>query len=98
MIGIDITKISRFKHHISRYNNKFNTNFLTIKDIAKFWAVYESLIKLNGKYFNPKLIKIEFHSGQPPKIKDTNNIFKGNIFCSITHEDDYVIAVSILQR
>jgi phosphopantetheinyl transferase (holo-ACP synthase) len=96
MIGIDITKISRFdpaKLHF--YNEKFKTNYLSIKDVAKFWVCFESLVKAEGKYFNHKDVKISFSPNQAPEIKDTNGVLSGDYVLSLSHEEDLIIAIAM---
>jgi len=98
MIGIDLTKITRFTKDLSRYNKVFGTEFTSKKDLAKFWACYEALIKASGIQFKPHEISIIFKSNSPPVIIDNNRLLDGEYCLTLSHEDDLVVAVAMLKR
>lgn len=97
MIGIDITKTSRFSHPINRYNERLGTSFSSVTDVAKCWACYEALLKANGKYFDMKDITITFPYNSAPQIHDPKKVLKGEFCLSLSHEDNIIIAVAIFE-
>lgn len=95
MIGVDITKISRFSEdRLDSYNSKFGTKYTNIKDVAKFWACYESIVKAEGKSFPYNSIEINFPSNEAPKVKNTKNVLSGEYFLTLSHEDDMIVAIA----
>jgi len=93
MLGIDITKISRFENP----TNAFIKRILHPKEIrqyeqekekslflAKRWAIKESLYKADNKYFHFNKINI--------KSKDGRYIFE-DFTISTSKEKDYYIAI-----
>lgn len=98
MIGIDITRISRFTKDISRYNKVFGTSFDNKKDLAKFWACYEALIKASNIYFKPNEISIVFLPRTAPSLLDKQKVLNGEYCLSISHDGDIVAAVAVLKE
>ncbi|RTZ68697.1 MAG: peptide transporter [Tenericutes bacterium] len=93
MLGIDITKISRF----NKPTKAFIKKILHPKEILKYeneedkslflasrWAIKESLYKANNKYFHFNKINIE--------KKDNKYVFE-EFQISTSKEEDYYIAV-----
>lgn len=97
MIGIDITKKSRFSQPLEKYNERFGTTFTSIAEVAKLWACYEAIIKAEGKYFDVKDISIQFPYNQSPQIIDIKKVLKGRYCLSLSHEDDILVAVALFQ-
>jgi phosphopantetheinyl transferase (holo-ACP synthase) len=96
MIGTDITKISRFKSEwLNRYNCRFNTNYSNIKDVAKFWACYESIVKAEGKQIQYRDIRISFPKSMAPQVEDVGNVLSGSYVLTLSHEDDLIIAIAL---
>lgn len=96
MIGVDITKISRFDvNRIESYNRKFGTSYTDIKDVAKFWACYESIVKAEGKPFPYNSITIDFPKNQAPKVHNVKNVLSGEYFLTLSHEDDMIVAFAL---
>lgn len=94
MLGIDLTKISRFENQ----NNQFITKTLHPEEIKEYeqtenkaaylatrWAIKEALFKADNKLFSFSEIRIS--------KKDRVYTFPGYII-STSNEDDYVIAVA----
>jgi len=95
MIGIDLTRISRFAsmppQRLEKLGKKFNTEFLTHRDAAKWWACHEAVIKCLGFTPDWKSSKIIFPKNQSPIY-----VGKENIKLSVSHEDDYLTAIAFL--
>ena len=95
MIGIDLTRISRFAsmptQRLEQIAKKFNTHFLTYQEAAKWWACHEAIIKCLGSSPDWKYSKITFPKNQSPTY-----IGKESIKLSISHEGDYIAAVAFL--
>jgi phosphopantetheinyl transferase (holo-ACP synthase) len=95
MIGIDLTRFSRFKsmppQRLDKIGKKFNTEFLTYKDAAKWWACHEAVIKCLGCAPDWKTTKITFPNNQSPAYLGNENIK-----LSISHEGDYIAAIAFL--
>jgi phosphopantetheinyl transferase (holo-ACP synthase) len=102
MIGIDLTRISRFENiDLQRLSDKLGQNMHTPMEAAKVWACLEALTKAEGKKFNAKNIKLVFKTGCAPVVEDKNiNVDKNqelssNYTLSLTHEGDYIAVVAI---
>lgn len=96
MIGIDITKISRFNpNRLNRYNKKFGTNYSTVKEVAKYWACFEALIKAEGRYLNFKDVSIEFSPNQSPRLRGDFGVLNHNYILTLSHEDDLIVAIAM---
>lgn len=96
MIGIDLTKISRFEEiDLDKLANYLGQNLDGPLSAAKAWACIEAITKAEQKKINPKKIKLVFDKNQPPKVLDPNKILSGNYVLSLTHEDGYVVAVAL---
>ena len=104
MIGIDLTRISRFeKIDLKRLGDKLGHELDTPKTAAKVWAIYEALTKAEGKKINPKKIKIIFKMACAPIVQniDSPKIFylekelSGEYIISLTHEGDYIAVVAL---
>ncbi len=97
MIGIDITRISRFQSmsRLDKFIENLNVDGSTPLAVAKTWACVEALIKANGSPFKYSQIRIKFPKDMPPQIEDPNNILNGKYYLSLSHEDDMVIAVAV---
>jgi len=55
MIGLDLTRISRFENiDLKRLGAKLGHDLDSPKTAAKIWAVYEALTKAEGRKINPK--------------------------------------------
>ena len=69
MIGIDLTRISRFeKIDLKRLGEKLGHELDSPKTAAKVWACLEALTKAEGKKFNPKKIKLIFNVACTPTV------------------------------
>jgi phosphopantetheinyl transferase (holo-ACP synthase) len=105
MIGIDLTRISRFeKIDLKRLGEKLGHELDSPKTAAKIWAIYEALTKAEGKQINPKKIKIVFKVACAPTVEciaedpiavNTHNELSGDYVLSLTHEGDYVAVVAL---
>ena len=93
MLGIDLTKISRFENQ----NNNFINKVLHPKEIEEYelsddkpkylatrWAIKESIYKSNNKEFSFNSIRI---------IKENKRYKYENYNISTSNEDGFVIAV-----
>jgi phosphopantetheinyl transferase (holo-ACP synthase) len=97
MIGIDITRLSRFKrlHFLTKLFKRYHIDGNSAMAAAKTWACLEALVKAKGEPFDFKKIKILFPQGQRPVIEDPENVLGGSYMLALSHEDDLVIAVAI---
>jgi phosphopantetheinyl transferase (holo-ACP synthase) len=104
MIGIDLTRISRFeKIDLKRLGDKLGHELDSPRTAAKIWATYEALIKAEGRKINPKKIKITFergcaptvHSIASPQVWNLENELSGDYILSLTHEGDYIAVVAL---
>lgn len=96
MIGIDLTKISRFdKFNLNRLGDRLGQNLEDSLSAAKTWACLEAIAKAEQKKINPKKLKLVFEKNKPPIVLDQNNILSGNYILSLTHEDGYVIVIAL---
>jgi phosphopantetheinyl transferase (holo-ACP synthase) len=109
MIGIDLTRISRFeKIDLVRLGKKLGHELKSTKEAAKIWACLEALTKAEGKRFDPKKIQIVFKTGCAPIAKpfpkavqddpvalDFEEELSGEYVLSLTHEGDYIAVVAI---
>ncbi len=94
MIGIDITRISRFESmlcRLSRLGERFNTSWASPLEAAKWWACHEAVIKCLGTPPDWSSSKIVFEPRSAPKY-----IGDRQISLSLSHEGDHVIAVAVL--
>lgn len=98
MIGIDIFKINRLKGK----NNKFLSKIFTQRELkeaknnfyqklAGKWAAKEAVFKAGFKYVN-KEIEIITINNKPTAIHNHKNL---NILLSISHEEEYAIAMAV---
>ena len=96
MIGIDLTRISRFESmKLDRLGKRLGQSLDSPRTAAKVWCCLESLIKARGSRFNFKKIKLIFNPGQRPNIEDPENVLEGNYTLSLSHEGDLISAVAI---
>lgn len=105
MIGIDLTRISRFeKIDLKRLGEKLGHELDSPKTAAKVWAIYEALTKAEGRKINPRKIKIVFKIACAPEVKSIaedpialnfENELSGDYILSLTHEGDYVAVVAL---
>lgn len=104
MIGIDLTRISRFeKIDLKRLGGKLGHELDTPKTAAKVWAIYEALTKAEGKKINPRKLKIVFKMACAPTVQniDSPKVFNpekelsGEYIISLTHEGDYIAVVAL---
>jgi phosphopantetheinyl transferase (holo-ACP synthase) len=100
MVGIDITRISRFRsmNNLPRFISKFNVDGTTPIAAAKTWACLESLFKAKGTSFGFTNIRIEFPKNSAPRIVDPDNVLDGTYHLTLSHEDDLVVAVALKVR
>ena len=96
MIGIDLTKISRFnRFDLSILGKRLGQSLDSTTSAAKVWACLEAVTKAEQKKIDPKKIKLVFEKNKPPVILDPTNSLSGEYIISITHEDDYVAVVAL---
>lgn len=95
MVGIDITKISRFKNPKKSFIkkilhpeeiNEYQESKNKPKFLAKRWAIKEAIFKCENKLFHFDKIKLT--------EKDRVMSYKGYKI-STSSEDDYYIAIAI---
>ena len=95
MIGIDLTKISRFDRiDLDRLGNKLGHKFDDSISAAKTWPCLEAITKAEQHRINSKNLKLIFERNKPPIVLDPNNTLSGEYVLSLTHEDGYVVAVA----
>ena len=96
MIGIDLTKISRFERiNLNRLGHKLGHKLDDVNSAAKTWACLEAITKAEQKRINPKKLKLVFERNKPPIVLDPSNTLSGTYVLSLTHEDGYVAAVAL---
>lgn len=104
MIGIDLTRISRFENiDLERLGKKLGHKLDSPKTAAKIWATVEALIKAEGRRFNPTKINITFeracaptvHNLDTPQVLNHQKELSGEYILSLTHEGDYVAVVAL---
>jgi phosphopantetheinyl transferase (holo-ACP synthase) len=100
MIGIDITKISRFERlsKLDRFIKRFNVPGDDPVTAAKTWACLEAIYKAEGQAFDPKKIQLVFNKHQRPQIIDAESVLSGKYVLTLSHEDDLLVAVAIRER
>ena len=95
MIGIDLIKISRFDRlNLDKLGNKLGHTLNDSVSAAKVWACLEAITKAEQNKIKPKKLKLVFEKNKPPVVLDPNNTLLGEYVLSLTHEDDYVVAVA----
>jgi len=95
MIGIDLTKISRFNSiNLDRLGNKLGHKLNDPVSAAKTWACLEAITKAEQHKISPKNLKLVFERNKPPVVLDPNSTLSGEYVLSLTHEDGYVVAVA----
>ena len=99
MIGIDITRISRFKEmiHLDRFLEKFRVDGDTAMAAAKTWACLEAVYKAEAGSHLLNDIRIIFPKNQPPQVVEDRPILRYQYTLSLTHEGDLVVAVALGQ-
>jgi phosphopantetheinyl transferase (holo-ACP synthase) len=97
MIGIDITRISRFEKMktLDTFLEKFSVDGNTPVAAAKTWACLEALVKAKGEVFRVSQLRIRFPFNSAPKIEDPDNLLEGKYHLTLSHEDDLVVAVAL---
>ena len=99
MIGIDITKVSRFNSiTLPRLIRRLNVDGDSPLAAAKTWACLEALVKAEGKPFDYAAVKILFPRDHAPVIVDEQAELSHQYMLSLSHEDDLVVAVAIRLR
>lgn len=100
MIGIDITRISRFKEfgNLPRFLARFNVDGNDAMAAAKTWACYEAIIKAEGSAIDCKKIRILFPKNQRPEVVDEEKILSGTYALTLSHEGDVVVAVALREN
>ena len=96
MIGIDITRISRFQKpdYLEKFIKRFNVDGTTALAAAKTWACLEAVYKAEGGGVTSDQIRVLFPQNSAPKIVDIGNALKYNYTMTLSHEDDLVVAVA----
>jgi phosphopantetheinyl transferase (holo-ACP synthase) len=97
MIGIDITRISRFEKMalLPKFLKRFNVDGDTALAAAKTWACLEALYKAEGGGVAPNQVRVIFPKNSAPKIVDYKHTLKYNYTMTLSHEDDLVVAVAL---
>lgn len=97
MIGIDITRISRFEKMtgLARFLDKFHVDGDTALEAAKTWACLEAVYKAEAGGYTFTDIKILFPKNQPPKIIELRPVLKYDYTLSLSHDHDLVVAVAL---
>lgn len=95
MVGIDLTRISRFETMpLGRLSEFLGHDLDSPCTAAKVWCCLEAVVKAEGKTFNFKKVKLVFEPNQRPVINDPDKTLSGNYVLSISHEGDLVTAVA----
>lgn len=96
MIGIDITRISRFENmkNLDRFIKRFNVDGSTPLAAAKTWACLEAVYKAEGGGVTSDQVRILFPKNSAPQLVDVNNTL-GKYHLTLSHEGDLVVAVAV---
>jgi phosphopantetheinyl transferase (holo-ACP synthase) len=96
MIGIDITRISRFEkmQNLEQFIKRFRVDGNTALAAAKTWACLEAVYKAEGGGVTSDQIQVIFPKNSAPKIVDVDHTLKYNYTITLSHEDDLVVAVA----
>ena len=109
-IGIDIVKIERFRKKKIFENQSFYEKIFTKSEISYCKRFIDPYPHFAGKFalkeavqksINENLVfnKIEtFHSNSRPKIKLENSEEKYEFITSISHENEYAIAIALSKK
>jgi phosphopantetheinyl transferase (holo-ACP synthase) len=96
MIGIDLTKISRFnRFNLDKLGNRLGQKINDPVSAAKVWACLEAITKAEQRRINPKKLNLIFEINKPPVVLDPSNTLSGEYVLSLTHEDGFVAAVAL---
>jgi phosphopantetheinyl transferase (holo-ACP synthase) len=97
MIGIDITRISRFQEtkHLEKFLKRYKVDGTTPTAAAKTWACIEAIIKAEGKFVDATKLKIVFNKFQRPILVDVHNILSGSYTLTLSHDGDILVAVAL---
>ncbi len=97
MIGIDITRISRFQSmtHLDRFLNRYNVDGNSPIAAAKTWACIESIIKAEGVFVDGTKLKILFKPNCRPEVVDEFGILSGKYTLTLSHDGDILVAVAL---
>lgn len=97
MIGIDITKISRFEMmtHFPAFLKRFNVEGDDAVSAAKTWSCLEAIVKAEGRSFAYNKIRIRFPANSSPVVEDPEGILQGSYALSLSHDDDILVAVAL---
>lgn len=96
MIGIDLTRISRFEQmNLDRLSRHLGHCLTDAQTAAKVWACWEAIIKAEGHSVPVEDLEFVFVTNSAPVVKDPHKVLSGPYAVSISHEQDWVIAVAI---
>jgi phosphopantetheinyl transferase (holo-ACP synthase) len=104
MIGVDLTRITRFeKIDLTRLGKKLGHTLDSPRTAAKIWACLEAITKAEGRKINARNIQILFPRGCAPTVTNKdfpvaynpNGELTGDYTLSLSHEGDYVIVVAL---
>ena len=100
MIGIDITRVSRFKEFgsLPRFLERFQVDGTDAMAAAKTWACFEAITKAEGIAVDYKKLKILFPENQRAQVIDEEKILSGNYVLTLSHEGDVVVAVAFREN
>lgn len=98
MIGIDMTRISRFQEmkKLEKFCEKYNVVNVDALEAAKTWACLESITKAEGRGYDFTKVHIRFPFDSPPLVVDNENILPNKYFLTLSHEGDLVVAVALV--
>jgi len=95
MIGIDLTNIARFAamraQTRARIAQRYHHEYTEPKQLAKWWACHEAVIKCRGSSPDWSQTQILFPHGAAPQYQGCESIH-----LSLSHEGDLVTAVALL--
>lgn len=94
MIGIDITDWSRFAEmpdsKRQQIAQRYKHNYTDARQLAKWWACHEAVIKCLARSPNWLESRIEFPENSPPQY-----IGPETISLSLSHERNIIVAVAL---
>lgn len=96
MIGIDLTRISRFERiDLELLSRQLAHNIDSAKTAAKCWCCREAIIKAEQQKVDIQRIQFVFDKGCAPRVLDPDHVLTGEYVLSLSHEGDLVTAVAL---
>ena len=97
MIGVDMTKISRFQEmtNLEKFCKRYNVPKVDALEAAKTWACLEAVVKAEGTGYDFTKVRVDFPQGSRPIFVDEQKILPNDYVLSLSHEGDMLVAVAL---